>query len=151
MKLINSETKWWLTGSVVSVVAFGPRDRELDTHSLLRFQLPGGAWCCTQCWKVALMVWAGNNCDFRHVAVIGRLFTFHGGAYALGTITAIAPPWQVYSLPRTCQLSLPSLRGWYMRNSFGWEGKRKFGSFNSCINAWVVGKTVKSFENACHT
>jgi len=29
--------------SVASVAAFGPRDREFDAHSRLRFQLPGEA------------------------------------------------------------------------------------------------------------
>jgi len=27
------------------------------------------------------------------------------------------------------QLSLSSLRSWYMRTSFGWEGKGRYGSF----------------------
>jgi len=32
-----------LGGSMVSVAAFGPRGREFDVHSLLRFQLPSEA------------------------------------------------------------------------------------------------------------
>jgi len=28
------------------------------------------------------MVWTANSCDFRHVAVLGRLLTHHGGAQA---------------------------------------------------------------------
>jgi len=38
-----------------------------------------------------------------------------------------------------------------MRTSFGWEGKGRYGSFHSWINARVAGKTVWSLDSACHT
>jgi len=38
-----------------------------------------------------------------------------------------------------------------MRASFGWEGNSRYGSFHSCINAWMAVKTVKFLDNTCHT
>jgi len=59
----------WVSVAGVSVAAFGPRDREFNAHSRLRFKLPGEAW-----WSEQLIT------DFRHVAVINRLFIHHCGA-----------------------------------------------------------------------
>jgi len=44
------------------------------------------------------------------------------------------------------QLSLPSLRGWYMSTSFGWEGKDRYGSFRYWMNAGCAGKTEIPWE-----
>jgi len=38
-----------------------------------------------------------------------------------------------------------------MSTSFGWEGKGRYGSFRSQMNAGCAGKTVRSLENAYHT
>ena len=38
-----------------------------------------------------------------------------------------------------------------MSTSLGWEGKGRYGSYRSRIYAGCAGKTVRSFENACHT
>jgi len=38
-----------------------------------------------------------------------------------------------------------------MTTSFGWEGIGRYGSFRQRKNVGCAGKTVKSFENACHT
>jgi len=36
-------------------------------------------------------------------------------------------------------------------NSFGREGKFRYGSFQSWVNSWVPVKTVRFLDNACHT
>ena len=36
-----------------------------------------------------------------------------------------------------CILGLPSLRGWLMSTSCGWEGKGRYGSFRLRMNVWV--------------
>jgi len=52
--------------------------------------------------------WAASNCDGQ----------------------TVYSPWRCLR-----QLSLPSLQGWQMRTSFTWEGKDRYGSFHSWINA----------------
>ena len=42
------------------------------------------------------------------------------------------------------QLSLPPLRGRWMRTSFGWEGKGGYGSFR--YNGWTRGVQVKLWD-----
>jgi len=58
------------------------------------------------------VVWAANNCDFRHVAVLGRLFTHHGGAY---TNTACHPSrvgkWGPASAEKAKASMVHSIRG----------------------------------------
>jgi len=48
------------------------------------------------------------------------------------------------------QLSLTSLRNWWMRTSFLWVGKSRYGLFHLLINTWVHRYNYWS-PDMCHT
>jgi len=106
----------WLGGVVVSVSDLRLK-RSLFDSGLYHSGQQLWAGCVHLLAQWGVMLWPVISCDKHCVVVLGRLFTHRSGCPG--------------------QLSLPSLPGWQMSTSFGWEGKGRYGSFRLQINWWV--------------